>query len=82
MFDGQASQNYVQHVGQNWANEPYIKGAYSDYFGSWAVRSRLAELLDDNVFFAGEAYAQEDNWVYAHTAARSGRQVAEMILTG
>lgn len=29
MFNGQATQNYISHVIQNWSNEPFIQGSYS-----------------------------------------------------
>ncbi len=78
MFDGQARLHYAQHIVQNWLNEPYIRGTYSDYNADESAAYVMAEAIGNKIFFAGEAYAG-DNWGFVHTAARSGRRVAEQI---
>ncbi|KAL3785650.1 hypothetical protein ACHAWO_012451 [Cyclotella atomus] len=41
MFDGEASAHYVKHTLQNWTNEPFIRGASSNYGipNSWRKNS-------------------------------------------
>ncbi|MEM7141132.1 MAG: FAD-dependent oxidoreductase [Actinomycetota bacterium] len=79
IFDGAASANYVQHISQNWANEPFIKAAYlADTAPSW-ISEALAESIDDRVFFAGCSYTSFDDWSSVHTAVRSARDAADAI---
>lgn len=81
MFDGKATKYYKQHVIQNWSANPYIKGSYSHYGDDYAdIIATLSEPLDNKVFFAGEAYA--DDWSTVHGAGLSGISVAETILKG
>ena len=78
MYDGAATANYKKHIIQNWAKEPFIRGTYSNYFGGSSAAEIMAENLNQQVYFAGEAYAGYD-WGYVHTAAISGRERAEEI---
>lgn len=62
IFDGAASQNYLQHIVQNWSAEPYIQGAYSYSFeGNQKQLTRLLqEPLANKVYFAGEALSNKN----------------------
>ncbi len=79
MFDGRASRSYVDHVVQNWSNEPFIRGSYSHYTDYDAKRV-LAEPIADKVFFAGEAYAADSDLATVHGAGRSGSKTVNAIL--
>jgi len=51
IFDGQASQNYLKHIFQNWNEEPYVNGAYVmddenwQLYENWAKASMIAYFL-------------------------------------
>ncbi len=81
MFNGQASEHYVQHVFQNWSTEPYIRGAYSyDYAnGQDADTATIVEPLDGKLFFAGEAVAGY-NSATVHGACESAYQELAKVL--
>jgi monoamine oxidase len=82
MFDGKASQYYVDHVVQNWSAEPYVQGSYSfggdDYYTTIGT---ISDPVEGKVYFAGEAL-HEDYWATVHGAGLSGRGEAEKIITG
>lgn len=61
MFDGKASQHYLQHHIQNWSNEPYIQGAYSYSFTEkqQTVVDQLKAPVNERLYFAGEALSVE-----------------------
>lgn len=75
VFNGLASQNYVKHVVQDWDDEPYIRSAYLADIASSNISSRLSQSIDQKVYFAGEAYTQEDDWGGVHNATQSARDV-------
>ncbi len=58
VFEGKATENYVNHIVQNWSTEPYVRGSYS-HNESHKIRKRILEPLDGKVFFAGEALNQD-----------------------
>ncbi|MEB3226285.1 MAG: NAD(P)/FAD-dependent oxidoreductase [Synechococcus sp.] len=65
-----------------WAADPFARGSYSfNAVGSTPdMRDRLAEPLEDQLFFAGEA-TERQYFGTAHGAYLSGLRVAEEILT-
>ena len=81
IFDGQASENYLQHRVQNWYNEPYIQGAYSyNWEEYWDDIDKLVEPLADNrIYFCGE-YLSQDYPASVHGAALSGRAIAQQLV--
>ncbi len=81
IFEGKASQHYVQHVVQNWRAEPYVQGSYGiTYTGSRdEIVSALNAPLDNKVFFAGEVHSV-DNWSTVPGAAESAYAAVELIL--
>lgn len=83
MFDGKASQFYMNHIIQNWSAEPYIQGSYSHYGGSEHsnTRDRLTQPIANKVYFAGEAIAKRD-YSTVHGAGLSGYETIERILEG
>lgn len=75
MFDGQATQNYISHVIQNWSNEPFIQGSYS-FSGEGSIPP-----VESKIYFAGEAYTDGAS-ATVHGAGFSGRDAARTILQG
>lgn len=81
VFDGKASEHYVQHIVQNWAGEPYIQGSYSYTFdgNQENMVNTLAEPVDGKLYFAGEALSL-NNQATVHGAAESAYIVVPKIL--
>ena len=80
IFDGQASKYHMKHVVQNWTNEPFIGGSYS-HFRNYDTHDILKEPIDNKIFFAGEAYAEEAT-ATVHGAGLSAYAAVERILQG
>lgn len=65
-----------------WRHAPFIHGSYSHArIGHADARQRLAEPVDDRIFFAGEACSRID-FSTAHGAYATGIAAAEAILKG
>ena len=78
MFDGKASAHYIQSRVQNWAKEPFVKGAYS--FNLYDMAEMLAP-VDERIYFSGEYLAVGQQYQgFVHGAAISGRDVAQRLL--
>lgn len=83
MFDGKASENYVQHIFQNWSKEPFIQGSYTSIFNNDYDETieTIATPIENKVFFAGEALGDDDQ-ATVHGACLSGySQVEKMLKT-
>ncbi|MCI5057334.1 MAG: FAD-dependent oxidoreductase [Flavobacteriales bacterium] len=82
IFEGKATENYMEHIIQNWSKEPFIQGSYSHY-GSEAQDyiSTLSEPIQEKVYFAGEALNASE-WSTVHGAGFSGVEQAKVILEG
>ncbi len=65
----------------DWSADPASLGAYS-YVGVGGVdaSARMAEPVEDTLFFAGEHTDTTGHWGTVHGAMRSGLRVAEQIL--
>lgn len=72
IFDGKATANYLNHIIQNWSNEPFIQGAYSYSFeGNQSnIVATINEPILDKVYFAGEALSI-NNQATVHGACES-----------
>ena len=81
IFDGKARTNYLNHVIQNWSNEPYILGSYSDSFNgrTETIMNSILNPIDDKVYFAGEALSF-NNQSTVHGACESAYQVIQNML--
>ncbi|MEM9546226.1 MAG: NAD(P)/FAD-dependent oxidoreductase [Bacteroidota bacterium] len=77
IFDGKASQYYKQHIVQNWNNEPFIQGSYSQGYSSPEL---LAAPVGNRIYFAGEATAPNGNTSTVHGAAESAYVAIEEML--
>lgn len=82
IFDGKATQYYVNHLVQNWSAEPYIQGSYSYVFDGDRedIVNTIVEPQDDKVYFAGEAFSI-DNQATVHGACESSYTIMKKILT-
>ena len=80
LFDGKASPNYINHISQNWNEEPFINGAYINDRESPSRIRALGKSIDKKIFFAGTCYTMGEDWGSVHTAARSAiRAVNELL---
>lgn len=80
VFNGAASANYVQHIVQNWNEEPHIQAAYLADVSSSSTSTILSTPVDDKIFFAGEAYNSFDDWGSVHVASRAARDAVRSIV--
>ena len=80
IFNGAASANYLQHISQNWNEEAHIRAAYLEDNASSSISSTLFTPIDNKVYFAGDAYTQEDDWSSVHVAAQAARDAVRLIL--
>lgn len=80
VFEGKASATYVKHLVQNWNDEPFARAAYLEDGAATRISRRLATSIDDKVYFAGDAYTQEDDWSSVHMAARSAKDAVEELV--
>ena len=80
IFSNQASPNYVNHISQNWNNEPFAKGAYVHDYEDWRRVRTLGKSVDNKLFFAGAAYTTGEDWSSVHTAALSAIRSVGKIL--
>jgi monoamine oxidase len=66
---------------KNWANEPYIGGAYSyPSINSAGHRENLASSISNKLFFAGEATNYNGHLATVHGAMETGYRAAIEIL--
>lgn len=80
MYDGLASEAYIQHITQNWNEQPWARGAYLMDDEDFRTTRRLAEPINDTVFFAGDGYTAFDDWSSVHTAVWSAREAVQALL--
>lgn len=77
VFNGQASQFYIEHHIQDWTKEAFIKGAYTQTVADTGSIAFLQEPINDKLLFAGDALPVNDlAWGYASEAAFSGELAA------
>lgn len=81
IFDGKATENYMQHVVQNWSAEPYIQGSYSYNFdgNTTQIMNQLGEPVDSKLYFAGEALSSS-NQATVHGASESAYASVSRLL--
>jgi monoamine oxidase len=80
LFGNQATSNYVQHISQNWQNEPFIKGGYMSDYADWRSVKKLSSSVDGKVYFAGGEYTDGEDWVSVHTAAQSAQTAVRELV--
>ena len=81
MYDGQATQNFVDSFVMDWGDHPFVRGAYSyNLRGSFGERERIAEPVDNKLFFAGEATNTNGHFQTVHGAVETAyREVIRII---
>jgi monoamine oxidase len=80
MFDGKASDSYMKHISQNWSAEPFSKGAYvSDYTKPKTIK-QLQKPVNNQLFFAGDAYTNGADWGNVHNAIHSAQNCVHTML--
>ncbi|SEO02110.1 NAD(P)-binding Rossmann-like domain-containing protein [Pseudorhodobacter antarcticus] len=80
MYNGAASQSFLQGVAQNWTKNPYIMGSYAmDSSGDTPLTTLLASRA--RLHFAGEAMGGEHQST-VHGAAFSAIRAVQTILHG
>jgi monoamine oxidase len=77
VFNGAASASYVNHISQNWNEEPHIRAAYLADVNSSSTSTILSTPIDNKVFFAGEAYSSFS----VHVASRAARDAVRAIVS-
>jgi monoamine oxidase len=81
IFDGKATQYYVQYHVQNWSKEPYIQAAYSyNYDDFWESIGVMQQPIDNRIYFAGEYLSEDQHISTVHGAALSGRRSVQQII--
>lgn len=76
-FGNDITKHIVKHSVTAWRGDPWVKGAYSAAQpGRGDQRAKLAEALDERLYFAGEATSL-DSYATAHGAYLSGIATAE-----
>ena len=82
IYDNAATPNYIDHLTQNWNEEPFIRGAYLVDHENWRLVRRLSEPIADKIFFAGGAFTEGEDWVSVENAAMSARRAVEALTAG
>ena len=80
MFEGTPSRTYIKRIVQNWNEEPFIRSAYLANNEPTSTSLTLSQSVDGKLFFAGDAYTQEDDWGAVHNATQSARDVVQEIV--
>lgn len=80
IYNGQATQKYMNHVVQNWNEEPFIKGGYLSDHADYRKVADLGKSVQSKVYFAGGPYTDGEDWVSVHAAARSARAVIDEMV--
>ncbi len=79
IYSNQATPNYVNHISQNWNNEPFIKSGYLSDEADWRTVRELGKPVANKIHFAGGAYTDGNDWVSVHTAAQSAKKAVEEL---
>jgi len=81
IYNGAASQNYLDAHVQDWTTEPFVRGAYSyASIGIGDARKTAAASIDDKLFFAGEAMNLNGHHQTVHGAVETGyREVINIL---
>jgi len=75
-----ASNNYIEHLIQNWNEEPYAQAAYVRDQEDWQLVRTLGESVNGKLYFAGDAYTDGEDWSSVHTAVRSAKIAVEELI--
>ena len=79
---GVASGSLIESHIMDWSQEPFIKGAYSyPKVGTGNSRETLAQIIDDKLFFAGEAKHTEGHEGTVHGAIETAQTAVEELVS-
>ncbi len=81
IFDGQATKYYINHITQNWSNEPFAKGAYVNDYASQKFNTQLQKSVAHKIYFAGDSYIAGSDWGNVHNAIESAVQSIKEVLS-
>jgi len=79
IFEGQASRSYLKHITQNWREAPFAKGAYVSDYTEPKIVSRLQETVQNQIYFAGDAFTDGSDWGNVHNAINSAKICVESL---
>lgn len=79
LFGQQATPAYIQHIVQDWNQEPFIRSGYLSDHADWRMVRTLGEPVGNRLYFAGGEFTDGEDWVSVHTAALAARQAVEAI---
>lgn len=79
IYAGQATPAYINHITQNWNDEPFIKGGYMSDYVNWETAKELGNSVAKKLYFSGGEYTDGEDWVSVHTAAQSAKRAVEEI---
>jgi monoamine oxidase len=81
MYQGQASETFLDAYVQNWFTQPYIRGAYSySTVGMGNARSIAAQSIAQKIYFAGEAMNLNGHHQTVQGAMETGyREVVQLL---
>lgn len=84
MYDGAGTENYLDHIVQNWSGEPFILGSYVTDFGDDPdqVLRDLQSPLDNKVYFAGSALSQNGDYTSTVPGAADSAYYAVRLMLG
>lgn len=78
---GDVSSHYVDHIIQDWGNDPLFRGVMSyDKPGTGNARSALSQPISDKIWFAGEAVHTGGHQGTVHGAMESALQAVLNML--
>lgn len=81
MYNGRASESFIDSFVQDWTSKPFIRGAYSySKVGIGASRKIAAKPVDSKIYFAGEAMNLNGHHQTVHGAAETGVEQVNEIL--
>ena len=80
IFSNKATPHYVNHIVQNWTEEPFINGAYLNDYADWKTVNALFQPVAGKLFFAGEAYTLGNDWGTVHSAAQAAKETIEKMV--
>lgn len=80
IFSNRATPSYINHIVQNWSEEPHIEGAYLNDYEDWNIVRTLFEPVADKIYFAGEAYTSGIDWGGLHTATQAAHETVYRMI--
>ena len=79
--DGVATRSLIDTYVANWGCDPYFRGLYTfPTPNSTGLREKLAEPIDQKIYFAGEAVHADGASGTVHGALETGEMAAQMVL--